>query len=117
MPHVSKRVDSRTAPQAERLAAALMRKGMSQSELARRLGTNRRTVGRWLNEGTRITAKHHLKALPRILGTPSDYFMSPSRGDRLDRLETDVAEIRTELHELRTLLRRFEDPLPRENAA
>ena len=86
---------------------------MSQSELARQLKTDRAVVGRWL-KGTKITSKRHLKALPRILGTPSDYFASPRRGDRLDQLEADVAAIRIELRELRNeMKRRDQNPLPR----
>jgi transcriptional regulator with XRE-family HTH domain len=82
----------RTAPLGERLDAALTRAGMSQSELARQLKTDRSVVGRWL-KGTRITSKRHLRALPRILDTPAEYWLELPAPDRLELLEQRIEQL------------------------
>lgn len=85
------------APLKEKLAAAMRRAGYSNKRLAKELGTDRSHVGRWLSGRTqRITAAHHLRRLPDLLGTPPDYFVTIPRtvpSDRLAKLEARVAEL------------------------
>jgi len=56
------------------LAAALERRGLNQSQLARRLGVATGTVNRWVNEGRR-PASSAFEGLARELGVSVDEVM------------------------------------------
>jgi transcriptional regulator with XRE-family HTH domain len=87
----------REAPLAVKLDAAMARAGISPTDLAAALGTDRSLVHKWLGgEVKRITSARHRKRLPEILDTPARYFSpgsTPELWDMVTDLEARVKRI------------------------
>ncbi|MEM7520045.1 MAG: helix-turn-helix transcriptional regulator, partial [Pseudomonadota bacterium] len=70
---------SRAATFRGRLLQALKQTGMSQSALARAIGTDRSTLSQVLSDaGTRLPSAHVVAALARVMDVSSDWLLGLS---------------------------------------
>jgi transcriptional regulator with XRE-family HTH domain len=89
-----------SAPLKDKLAAAMARseKYNSQRALAQALGTDGSLVGKWLNGNVnRINHLGHRRRLAILLDTPKNYFTAIPKGDLIQQLEAEVADLATAL--------------------
>lgn len=89
-----------SAPLKDKLRAAMERspKFKSQRALAEALQTDGSLVGKWLNgKVKRINSLSHRRRLVVLLDTPRDYFTPIPKGDQIEQLEAEVADLATAL--------------------
>jgi transcriptional regulator with XRE-family HTH domain len=66
----------------------------TQRALAHALGTDGSLVGKWLNGSVkRINSLSHRRRLVIFLDTPRDYFTPIPKGDLIQQLEAEVADL------------------------
>ena len=63
--------DTQSGPLGKRIVAKRQAMGLRQKELARRLGVDPTTLGRWEREEGQPSRKHHEKLLAFLLELPS----------------------------------------------